>query len=186
MARNTASFRTPVTQHARQRGYISARAVGSYVPKLTHKAFEKYGFAAAALITDWAIIVGRDLAAYTSPERLKWPRGAGAAGDLEDGDGGRPGATLIVRVDPARALDVQYKAQQLIERINSHFGYRAVADLRILQAPLVQRAAPVRPIEAPRVQGPVAAPELSGISDERLRLALVSLKTGLMRRGQTR
>ncbi|MFA5901616.1 MAG: DciA family protein [Hyphomicrobium sp.] len=186
MARITASARTPFTQQARQRGYISARAVGSYVPKLTHKAFEKYGFAAAALITDWAIIVGKDVATYTSPERLKWPRGAGYAEDAEEGSSGRPGAMLIVRVEPARALDVQYKAHQLIERINGHFGYRAVAELRILQAPLSQRPAPARTIEPPRGQGPIAAPELADIGDERLRLALSNLKSGLMRRGQGR
>jgi hypothetical protein len=93
---------------------------------------------------------------------------------------------LIVRVEPARALDVQYKAHQLIERINGHFGYRAVAELRILQAPLSQRPAPARTIEPPRGQGPIAAPELADISDERLRLALSNLKSGLMRRGQGR
>ena len=118
MATNAATFRRPGAapagnRHGRPRGFISARAVGTYVPKLTHKAFEKYGFAAAALITDWAMIVGKDVAAYTAPERLKWPRGVGIGDDVEDGAEGRPGATLIVRVDPARALDVQYKAQQM-------------------------------------------------------------------------
>ncbi len=96
---------------------------------------------------------------------------------------GRPGATLIVRVEPARALDVQYKAQQLMERINGHFGYRAVAELRILQAPLPERTAVV---PAPATPPPCAAPELAGIADERLRTALASLKSGLMSRGQTR
>ena len=129
MAINAATFRRPVgapagNAHGRSRGFISARAVGTYVPKLTHKAFEKYGFAAAALITDWAMIVGKDIAAYTAPERLKWPRGVGIRDDVDDGAAGRPGATLIVRVEPARALDVQYKAQQILERINGHFGYR--------------------------------------------------------------
>lgn len=182
MSRNATNFRTRPAAPAR--GFVSARAVGSYVPKLTHKAFEKYGFAAAALITDWAVIVGKDVAAYTSPERLKWPRGVGLGEEIEEGDAGRPGATLIVRVEPARALDVQYRAHQLVERINRHFGYRAVAELRILQAPLPERV--LRSGPAPRPSQPVAAPELSGISDERLRRALTNLKSGLMRRGQGR
>jgi len=164
----------------RSRNYIAARAVGSYIPKLTHKAFEKYGFAAAALITDWVTIVGRDVAAYTAPERLKWPRGVDFGGDIEDGATGRPGATLIIRVEPARALDVQYKAQQIMERINAHFGYRAIAELRILQAPLPEREERRHP--APIVAAPSPAPELAGIADERLRLALTNLKSGLMSR----
>jgi len=190
MASNVATARRPSTRtnswtgngriEARARGYIAARAVGSYIPKLTHKAFEKYGFAAAALITDWVAIVGRDVAAYTAPERLKWPRGVDFGGETEDGAAGRPGATLVIRVEPARALDVQYKAQQIMERINAHFGYRAVAELRILQAPLPERAE--RPLPAPITAAPCPAPELSGIADERLRLALSNLKSGLMAR----
>jgi hypothetical protein len=185
MASNAARFRAPSAAPKRAQGFISARAVGSYVPKITHKAFEKYGFAAAALITDWEVIVGKDVAAYTAPERLKWPRGVGMGGDVEETDAGRPGATLIVRVEPARALDVQYRAQQLLERINGHFGYRAVGDLRILQAPLsVRPARTTGSVATPGV--PVAAPELSGIADERLRKALSSLKSGLMRRAEGR
>jgi hypothetical protein len=182
MPSNTATLNA--TAH-HGRGFISARTVGSYVPKLTHKAFEKYGFAAAALITDWAVIVGKDVATYTAPERLKWPRGVDVGGDVEEGAEGRPGATLVVRVDPALALDVQYKAQQIIERINRHFGYRAVAELRLLQAPLRERSE-VRREEPREDQVPCPAPELAGIADERLRLALANLKSGLMRRSQAR
>ena len=190
MASNAATARRPSPRAnswtgnthtgARARGYIAARAVGSYIPKLTHKAFEKYGFAAAALITDWVTIVGRDVAAYTAPERLKWPRGVDFGGDVEEGAAGRPGGTLVIRVEPARALDVQYKAQQIMERINAHFGYRAIAELRILQAPLPEREE--RPVSTPIAVAPCPAPELSGIADERLRLALSNLKNGLMAR----
>ncbi len=185
MAVTAPQFRRPYVPQTRGKGFISARAVGSYVPKLTHKAFEKYGFAAAALITDWAVIVGKEVASYTLPERLKWPRGVDFGAEADEMDSGRPGATLIVRVEPARALDVQYRAQQLIERINGHFGYRAVAELRILQAPLPERAG----ARAPVATGPVSqisAPELSGVGDERLRSALTALKSGLMRRAQAR
>jgi hypothetical protein len=184
---STSAASTSTSAPRVQRGFVAARAVGSFVPKLTHKAFAKYGFAAAALITDWATIVGKDVAAYASPERLKWPRGAGAIDNPEDGYDGQRGATLILRVEAARALDIQYRAQQLIERINRHFGYRAVGELRIIQAPRVgsinvpetsQRAG--APIDC------VPAPELSGISDERLRAALSALKSGMMAQSQRR
>ena len=162
-----------------KRCYVAARAVGSFVPKLTRKAFEKYGFSAASLLTDWAAIVGKDLAAFTSPERLKWPRSVAIREDVEAGAEGRPGATLVLRVDPARALDVEYKGRQIVERINGYFGYRAIAELRILQAPLAKRAAPTPPLQAPP---PVAAPELATIADAPLRAALERLKSGLMAR----
>jgi hypothetical protein len=129
---------------ARGRG-PAGKAVGSFVPGLTRKAFEKFGFSTATLIMDWPRIAGADLAQWTTPERVKWPQGHESA-TLAEEAAPRPGATLLLRVDPARALDVEYRARQIVERINSYFGYRAIADLRLLQAPLTdsRAAVPVR------------------------------------------
>jgi len=122
--------------------YVPVKAVGTFVPALTRKAFEKYGFAAATLVTDWPQIAGADLASYSVPERLKWPRSpANAEAASADGEG-RPGGTLMLRVDPARALDVEYRSRQIVERINAYFGYRAVAELRLIQAPVEAREKP--------------------------------------------
>jgi hypothetical protein len=170
-------------QAAPKRAYVHARAVGAYVPKLTRKAFEKYGFSAAALLTDWATIVGEEIARVAVPERLKWPRDVRIREDIEAGAEGRPGAVLVLRVDPARALDVEYKGRQIVERINGYFGYRAIAELRILQAPLVP---PAPAAASPGKPTPCAAPELAAIADERLRAALTRLKSGLMSRAPGR
>ena len=177
----TRRFSTQSASGARpaSRSRISARVVGAYVPKLTRKAFEKYGFSAASLLTDWPSIVGAEVAGFAAPERLKWPRGVAIREEV--GAEGRPGAVLVLRVDPARALDVQYKAQQILERINVYFGYRAVAELRIVQAPLAKRASVPAPqqIAKPRTLTPSEAPELADIADEQLRNALTRLKSWL-------
>lgn len=122
-------------------GWSAARALASFVPGIARKAFEKHGFASASLITDWAQIVGARLAGDTRPLKLKWPRLPEQAGVGNDTDKGRPGATLVLQVDPAVALDVQYQTAQIIERINAYFGYRAVAELRLRQEP-IDRAPP--------------------------------------------
>jgi hypothetical protein len=159
-----------------RRGY-APRAVGAFVPQLTRKAFEKHGFATAALITDWGTIVGREVAGWCQPERLKWPRDVATYGEVADEDRGRPGATLVVAVDPARALDIEYRASGLVERINAFVGYRAVAKLHVVQSPAVAsaRAPQARP-PAPR-PAPAAprALDLSAIADESLRAALAKL-----------
>lgn len=133
------------------------KAVGSFVPKLAQKAFEKFGFAAATVLTDWREIVGPELAACTAPERLRWPRpvdGEQAATDNARSNGPRSGATLTLRVDPSRALDVQYKTAQIVERINAYFGYRAVTDIRLIQAPLA----------APAIKGRLASARAVDVS----------------------
>lgn len=117
-------------------GRSAVRALASLIPGITRKAFEKHGFASASLITDWAQIVGARLAADTRPLKLKWPRFPEQAGAGDEAAKGRPGATLVLQVDPAVALDVQYQTAQIIERINAYFGYRAVVELRIQQEPI--------------------------------------------------
>jgi len=174
----------PHRQTAPTRARLHARAVGAFVPKLTRKAFEKYGFSAATLLTDWDAIVGAEIAGFAAPERLKWPRDVRIREEVEAGAEGRPGAMLILRVDPARALEAQYKSQQILERINGYFGYRAIAALRLLQAPLAKAPEPTASA-GPAVPPPCEAPELAVIADEPLRAALARLKSGLVRRTAT-
>jgi hypothetical protein len=156
---------------------FNARTVGSFVPGLTRKAFEKYGFSAATLITDWPAIVGKDLSGQTAPEKLKWPRQP----DIVDADAKgarkpapRQGATLFMRVEGSKALEIEYKRAQIAERINAYFGYRAVADIRIVQAPLPKP-------RSPRVAKVTAADkvDLPSVQDESLRAALEKLGAGI-------
>ena len=168
---------TPVTARAGQR--IAARSVGTFVPKLTRTAFEKFGFSTAALLTDWAQIVGAQLAQTTTPDRIKWPKSVEQ--DMAGGrTGQRSGATLHISVDPARALDVQYKTALIIDRINSYFGYRAVADLRIVQARVAMTPPPTVRTRAPIAVTP--DPVLKSIADDGLRAALERMQQGMMAR----
>ncbi len=48
---------------------------------------------------------------------------------------------LHLKVDPAKVLEVQYGAPQLIERINQTLGFRAVSGVRVVQAPVFKKAA---------------------------------------------
>lgn len=167
----------PEPQRLVGRASYKGRSVGTLVPKITKKVFEKFGFSAATLLTDWAIIIGADLAKYTAPERLKWPRGYEGADAGNEPETGRPGATLMLRVEPARALDIQYKSRLLIDRINAYFGYRAVADIRIIQAPLLQQ-----PAAAPRPTPKLLAPGesvVTNVVDEELRSVLAELEANI-------
>lgn len=142
------------------------KRASAFTPALTRPAFEKFGFPAAALLTDWAAIAGADIASFSAPERLKWPR---RPDDPEAGPGS--GATLVLRVDGPRALELQYRLAQLIERINAYFGFRAVAQIRLYQAPLEPSAS-----HRPRPERITPRADRKGlvnrIEDPRLRTAL--------------
>ncbi len=113
---------------------FSVGAIGNFVPDVTRKAFEKHGFPAGRLAADWTAIVGPALAHFTRPEKIKWPRPVEDAEEAE-----AAGATLVLRVDGARALEVQYRAAQIMEKINGFLGYRAITEIRLVQAPIVCR-----------------------------------------------
>lgn len=184
LSAGTSRFAAPPTAR-----FVPAKAVGSFVPTLTKTAFQKFGFSTATLITDWARIAGAELAAYTMPDKLKWPRGAEGLA-AEDDEGMRRGATLTLRVDPARALDVEYRARQIMDRINSYFGYRAVETIRLVQAPVeTKQTASATKRETDRAlaawaKSPPAAgqtPATGVAQDDPLLAALTRLEQGVRR-----
>lgn len=98
------------------------RPMAALLPGLTRRALGKHGFAAASLITDWPHIVGEDLAAATAPIKLAFPRGE------------RSGGILHLRVGSGgAALELQHMEAQIVERLNAHLGYGAVAALKLVQ-----------------------------------------------------
>jgi hypothetical protein len=155
---------------------VAAKTVGEFVPGLMRPAFEKFGFPAAAILTDWAAIAGPELAAFTAPERLKWPRRAGSGDAVED----QGGATLQLRVAGARALEVEYARERLIERINAAFGYRAVTAIRVIQAP-IPRTEIRKPAAAPAAQAEHGA-LIADVPDDRLKTALARMSAGMKTR----
>lgn len=135
-------------------------------------ALRKYGFAEGRLITHWRALMGEALGGRTLPVRLRFPQGQ------------RHGATLVIRASGATALDVQHLAPQIIERINSFFGYPAVAALRLEQGPVDRPALARRPSEA-LAQPTADDPALAAVADEGLRQSLARLKAGLRARRKT-
>ena len=132
---------------------------------LTRAAFARYGFAYADLITQWPAIIGDTLAQWCEPERIRWPR-SGA-------DERKQGGTLVIRVVPGRGLDLQHETPQIIDRINSFYGYSAISSVRIMQGPLGRKKAS-RP--APPELGPEQATALEArieaVADPDLKEAL--------------
>lgn len=137
--------------------------------EITKAAFARYGFAQADVVANWDAIVGSDLAAVSAPERIRWPRGAGEEAQ-------RQGGTLVIRAAPGRALELQYEASRIISRINSFFGYGAVAQLKVMQAVALGNG-PRKPPALP--EKPVCEQELGTVEDPTLRAALERLGRGV-------
>ncbi len=104
------------------------------MPAIAKAALGSKGYAEAGLFTHWAEIAGASLAASSLPVKLSFPRGK------------RDEGTLTVRCGGSAALELQHLAPSVLERINGHFGYRAVARLKIEQGAVSDRkVAPAAP-----------------------------------------
>lgn len=125
----------------------------------------RQGFADHRLLTDWATIVGPDLARDSVPMKLD-----------------RRARALTLKVRPTAALTVQHEEPRLLERINAFFGTTVAHKLRIVQGPLPLPAptVPTPPLdEAERVAVETA---VAAIEPASLRAALAGLGMAVRRR----
>ena len=137
---------------------------------ITRAAFARHGFAQADVVSNWTEIVGEDLGAISAPERIRWPRGAGDEANTS-------GGTLVIRAAPGRALDLQYEASRITGRINSFFGYGAVAAIKVVQSAELMPKGPAR---VPRLPPkPLDNQDLEAIEDGQLKAALERLGQGI-------
>ncbi len=155
------------------------RPLADWVDGCIAPALARFGFGEVDIVSGWADIAGPRVAAFAEPVEIKWPRKGAASkmpGAPPEPGGGRPPATLVVRVEGAFALELQHLAPLLVERINAHLGWRCIGRLALRQAPLTGRPQPKAPVPPPEPAAVAAARDLTGgIGDEALRDALVRL-----------
>lgn len=118
MGPRAAGGNTPAERHV-----YGPRPVGALVPVVTRAAFKARAPGVAAIMADWADMVGPKLAADATPRRL-------SAG------------TLTLACAGPVAMELQHLSGPLIERINGHLGHQAVQRLRFVQD-VAPPAAPV-------------------------------------------
>ena len=154
-------------------GPISAKPLSVLLGDVFSDAYARQGFAARELVTRWAEIAGRDIAAHSEPRKMHWPRPV-------EGQPQEP-ATLILRVEGPMALEIQHSSDVILERVNRFFGWSAVGRLALRQAPLSRRDRP-RPKGAPDPKEVAEiANTLSAVEDDELRAALARLGASIKR-----
>ncbi len=149
------------------------KSLADLVGKAMTPVCRKRGFASVDIIASWADIVGERYGTRVQPDRLIWPR------QPERGDPENPPepATLVVHTDGATALMLSHDSAQVIERINTFYGWRAIGRIKILQKPVLVkqrvRKKPLRDLTQTEEQQLEA--RLEGVENDRLRQALRKL-----------
>ncbi len=152
------------------------KALADAVARITKPAFGKRGLSSAAIVNQWPAIIGPVLAAHSAPERIVYPKGE------------RTGGTLYLRIDSGSlATELQHLQPLLIERVNGYIGYRAIAEVKIIQGPLPEREKPSPPGVRPLIATEEEALEncLMSVDDPGLRASLEALGRSVMGRRES-
>ena len=144
-------------------------------------ASEARGFAVSRLLTHWAEIVGDGVARVAQPVSVNYGR---------DGFG----ATLTVLTTGAQAPMLEMQKEQIRDKVNACYGYRAISRLRITQTAATGFAeGQVQFGHAPKIAPSVdlqtekdAKEAVCDVENTDLRLALQALATNVLHKAKRR
>lgn len=139
------------------------------------KASEDRGFAVTRLLTHWSEVVGEATAGIATPVNVSYGKGG-------------MGATLTLLTTGAQAPMLEMQKEQIRDKVNACYGYRAISRVRITQtAPTGFAEGRVAFGHAPKVKkkpDPAvlsAAETLSeAVENEKLRAALTALGANVL------
>ncbi|MCP4395062.1 MAG: DUF721 domain-containing protein [Alphaproteobacteria bacterium] len=111
----------------KKRGGYAPKSISNAIGRITKSIVGKRGFIEVDIITNWAAIVGDEIASYVSPTNIIFPRNSRNSGALH-----------VQVLSGAFAIELQHREKQIIERLNSYFGYNAISSLKITQQPTLK------------------------------------------------
>ena len=94
------------------------RPFGNTLPRGVKGILKKNGYNYSEIINKWNILVGRDISNCCYPKSIKMTKGN------ENG-------TLILSVERGNEINVEYSKNEIINKINSYFGYKLINEIRL-------------------------------------------------------
>lgn len=97
-------------------------ALAKNIAPLTKSVFGKKGFMEIDILTNWDKIVGTDLASYSFPQKIDFRREQKNNGILH-----------LCVPGGAFALEIRHREKNILDKVNTYFGYNAVSGIKIIQ-----------------------------------------------------
>ena len=96
--------------------------IAKTIRPLAKQLLGKSGFMQIDLMSNWEEIVGENLSKYVLPQKLSFCKDE------------RTNGTLFLMVyGGAFAMEVENKKQQILQKVNTFFGYEALSKIKIMQ-----------------------------------------------------
>ena len=94
------------------------RSFGNTLPRGIKQILKKNGYNYSEIISKWNLLVGKDISNCCYPKSIKMAR--------ENNNG-----ALIVLVERGNEINVEYSKKEIINKINSYFGYQLISEIRL-------------------------------------------------------
>ena len=94
------------------------RPFGNTLPRGIKGILKKSGYNYSEIISKWIMMVGRDISSCSYPKSIKMTKG--------DTYG-----LLVLAVKRGNEITVEYSKKEIINKINSYFGYRLINEIRL-------------------------------------------------------
>ena len=94
------------------------RPFGNTLPRGLKGILKKNGYNYSEIISKWSILVGKDISNCAYPKSIKMKK------DNSNG-------TLILAVNRGDEINVEYSKKEIIQKINSHFGYKLINEVKL-------------------------------------------------------
>ena len=150
------------------------KKIGDTLGKVNRAFSNKYGKTEFLILSKWPQIVGSFFAEHSEPDKI-----SRLTEDFDEFDQPIFKNFLHVRVSPAAAVEFQHYKDTIIEKINSFFGYKAIADLR-LQQNFIPQKKNEQPLKSERFEATdnekkLVKKEMQHIKDNELEKSIVNL-----------
>jgi len=94
------------------------RPFGNTLPRGVRGILKKSGYNYSEIISKWNMLVGKDISSCSYPKSIKMIKG-------------EKNGLLILAVKRGNEITVEYSKKEIINKINSYFGYRLINEIRL-------------------------------------------------------
>ena len=94
------------------------RPFGNTLPRGIKGILKKSGYNYSEIISKWNMLVGKEIASCSYPKSIKMTKG-------------EKNGLLILAVKRGNEITVEYSKKEIINKINSYFGYRLINEVKL-------------------------------------------------------
>ena len=94
------------------------RPFGNTLPRGIKGILKKNGYNYSEIISKWNLLVGKNISNSCHPKSIKMTQG-------------NKNGTLILSVERGNEINIEYSKKEIINKINSYFGYKLINEIRL-------------------------------------------------------